>query len=364
MDLDKLEKYFRALRGKSLSLEELPPELEELGESFHTNLVEAIRSEKYKAMGRDKTFNTVSSSDQVQPFAVLKSKKIYSKCEQQFKLMEIDQNIYTNTLLRASGAVVPKLYSMFYADNRYIEIQQLAQGKPIAYSNTKMLEQNALGYIPESFNNLSSSERQAISQELFNYNIAQQQTIMSLPDEAFDKLLDTFFIFSRMGFVFDDAHGGNVLVGDNGFTVIDMDYSEIMKDLRSGRAANNKEQETVESFIAPFTTATNHVLAVYLTDPQFLELKKNNVAIFKRLTETISRRGIVIDFNENKEKPWIRGILDRYRQAIGKKSFSLHHDEILESQIKLRESLKLPKLEVPTVLEADGEHVIKVNKKA
>ena len=356
MSEEKLEQYFNKLKGRTFETSQNLAELEQLGGSFHKNLVDAIIDSNYFAMGREKTFSVVSGGDKKKSFAMLKSKKAYSKCEQQFGFTEIDDDIYVNSLLRASGAQVPKLYSMFFADSKYIEIQELAKGEPIAYTNLNFLKQKVLGCVP--IGNLTASEHKKISDELFRFNLGQQQKILSMPDEAFDKLLDTYLIFNKMGFLFDDSHAGNILIGKDGFTVVDVDYSLIMKGLRSG-GYKPTQAESIESFVAPFTNSTLTPFLEFLEPDQAEQLMFNNVEIFKKLSDAISRKNIVIDFDGNNSKLSFNSCFNQFKNAIGKERFFMKYDYILGSQISLRETLGLPKNNGLTVLETEKQKIVK-----
>lgn len=356
MSEEKLEQYFNKLKGKAIETSQDLSDLEELGGSFHKNLVQSVTDSNFMAMGKEKTFSVVSDSKKTKCFAMLKSKKTYSKCEQQFGFNEIDDDIYVNTLLRASGAQVPKLYSMFFADSKYIEIQELAQGKPIAYTNMNFLKHKVLGCVPTY--GLTSEEQSKIAAELYSYNLGQQQKLLAMPDDAFDKLLNTYLVFKRMGFLFDDSHAGNILIGKNGFTVVDVDYSLIMQELRNG-GYKPSDVDASESFVAPFTNSTLEQYLAFLEPDQKEQLRFNNVEIFKKLSDAISRRGILIDFDEKGGRLSFNSCFNQFKNAIGKERFFMKYDYILGSQIKLREKFGLPKNSGLTTLETEKQKLIK-----
>ena len=335
-----LEEYFNKLRGKSIDLNNVEPDIASLGEDIHTSLIDVIKSSNYASMGGNKTFNVITDKNGTNNFAILKSKKKYAKCEQQFKLLEIDDNIKINSILRSMGAKVPKLYTMFYADSNFIEIQELALGDPIAYSNVIFLKQKVLGG-SSSPSQLTTEEKEKVGKELYNYNVGQQQKILSLPDSAFDDLLQTYLLFGKMNFLMEDSHAGNVLVSDKGFTVIDVDYSSILHKLKF----NDKPTSlaSCESFIAPFATSTLLTFKGLLTPNQFEQIRFNNIEIFKKLFDAISRKNIIINFDTVRNSFSYNSLISQLKNSLGSERFFMKYDYILDSQIKLYESKGLPK---------------------
>ena len=73
-----------------------------------------------------------------------------------------------------------------------------------------------------------------IGEKLFNYNLGQQQNMINAPQDCYDKLYKTIEILSNHGIEFSDPHSENVLLGEKGFSLIDIDYESAVEIREKG----------------------------------------------------------------------------------------------------------------------------------
>lgn len=336
MKEQEIKEYLEKLNGKVFS--SVSPKTPVFSDNdFSYELIRVIKNDGHSDEGVYRTFEVAEKYGF--KVAVLKTKKIYSKCEQQFKLLEVDKNLELNRMLIGAGAKIAKMYAMFYADDRYIELQELILGKPLTYTNIEKLTLNALGYV--NFDDLTAEEKVKVDNEYFRYSLEMQQKLIKAPQSFFNDLLHTHMLFKKMGFVFDDAHAGNVLFGPNGFTLIDIDYSQVNEDMLKF-FMRPTEAQTLQTFLYPFTNTTeNHKFS---SVEHKKVLQKNNQKIFKKLTDAISERNIVVDYNflTGETSCDKNSCAMHYVNAIGLEDFAKNYKYILASQIKLRKKLGLP----------------------
>ena len=338
MDADKIKAYLEGLKGKSISIFGSEPELEQLGGDFHEEVIGKLKEANFVIQGRNKQCSFVDKYNF--HCAILKSKMTYSEPSIQYNQLQFDDWIYINTMFRMEGALIPKLYTLFYADKHFIEIQERVKGSPIAYSNRPHLHTKVLG---RNFEDLTQAQVEQVREELFNYNVTQQQKLIALDNKHFEKLLETLMMFAKHNFLFGDAHAGNVLLSDNGFMLIDIDYDDILYQQRS-RYAENKpvtEAEICAAFINPFLTSTYEMFMRYLTKEQIAVIRQNNVEIFKKLTDVMSAKGMLLDFNIYTFNPGSIKLGTEYIEALGEENYVKNYKYICESQIKLRQKMGL-----------------------
>ena len=180
--------------------------------------------------------------------------------------------------------------------------------------------------------NYTQEERAKLSEALYKYNLDKQQKMLNAPQEDYDKLFKTIQILANHGVQFYDCHGENVLIGEKGFTIIDINYQTALEERKCGPIAKS-DLNNVFQFISPFSFAGT--FQAFLTTEQQKVLYDNNVEILKKLVNAISNNNVVCNFTEPKIQNLFYGMIDF--ENVAKKA-----EYILESQTKLRTERKLP----------------------
>lgn len=313
---NKLIKYFNRFNGKSVNSSEIINGLKSEFET-HENQIEAILTsdDNHDAEGTQKMCAYFGDE---KVLAMLKSFKVYRAYDQENLNGKAKAIINENNKLMAEGAVIPKLYSLFFADNRYIEIQRRAVGDIIAVLNLENFSRRLL----EGVNKIDAKEYQTMfAEKLFEYNFNQQQLMLLLPQEKFDELFNTYKILNNNYFGDYDSHCENVLVSKKGFMVVDIDYDQMM--FNTNRLT---EQNLYFRFLRPFSNATT--FTKFLTPSQIESLQSNNIEILKKLVTTATNNNIELFDNENFTKVIAP-------QIVGKQNWKQNQSYILASQAKL-----------------------------
>ena len=208
-----------------------------------------IASDKYVSKGANKTC-TVLGDKKV--LACLKQKTpVKSASVESGKKLESKIRKLNNKVV-SKGALVPKIYALFFADKKYIEIQQRIKGSPIAIFNFENFTETIIDepLDPVIFN-CSEEERLLIGEKLFNYNLGQQQNMINAPQECYDKLYKTIEILSNHGIEFSDPHSENVLLGEKGFSLIDIDYESAIENREKGNTVKPNNNNNIFNFLNP-----------------------------------------------------------------------------------------------------------------
>ena len=288
--------YFNSISGKSVKTLTVVKKLSLLDGEVARLFLEKMKDEKGDAAGCFK----ICSLFKEQGFALLKSKKVYEKPDISRINRNNDVKLNLNNQLLNEGACITKYHSIFFADKRYIELQQLALGLPIAIIQDR------------TFANKLGMRLNDCYGEMFKYNLARQQEILKLPQKAFDDLFNTHLIFRKFNCRLYDCHCENLLVNKNGFTVVDVDYGELLEQQRF-----DKPKETdayVSYFIKPFSFACHPMFTKEQTD----ELVKNNIKILQRLVKAVEHKNI--EFNLEKQSLFVSammgGSIKKYEKAL------------------------------------------------
>ena len=267
--------YFNSISGKSVKTLTVVKKLSLLDGEVARLFLEKMKDEKGDAAGCFK----ICSLFKEQGFALLKSKKVYEKHDIFRINRNYDVKLNLNKQLLNDGACITKYHSIFFADKRYIELQQLALGLPIAIIQDRTFA-NKLG--------------------------------MRLNDCYGDDLFNTHLIFRKFNCRLYDCHCENLLVSKNGFTVVDVDYGELLEQQRF-----DKPKETdayVSYFIKPFSFACHPMFTKEQTD----ELVKNNIKILQRLVKAVEHKNI--EFNLEKQSLFVSammgGSIKKYEKAL------------------------------------------------
>ena len=316
----ELEEYLLSIAGQSVNAKN--PKLnkpEQIREFLQTIKTTHITAEKSGAEKYCTFYNGL---------AVLKSKGVVKKADltaaDSYGMAELSKWLIKN------GVNTPKLYSVFYADKHYVEVFDRAVGEQLYLSSADTVLKGAFGpdYDCDGFSNYTQEERKILCDYIYNFNKKSQLKMMSLPDETIDKYVKDIMFLVDAGFVNIDVNSGNVLLADNKFNIIDIDYRktlevftmrlevllgrkcdvhDVVKKLDTNPRAFNlllyNEQRTytndlAESVLFPFCSSRwfiNH-----LTEEQQQDLLMGDKVIVKRVVDALTRQGI--EFNTNRGK--------------------------------------------------------------
>mgnify|MGYP003301261508 FL=1 len=329
--IKELVDFFNNLNGKTLTPEELEQLDNSTGGNVAKQMIEAIKGDQHTKSG---AYKTCSFFGDAPVFAMLKSKQVCSKASQMFVKNKANQIIRLNNKLVTGGARIARLYSIFYADKRYVEIQQAIKGEPIAINNLSNFAKKVIGRRIDSYftTDIDPLEKKKLGDALFEYNYNQQQLMLSLPQSAFDKLFKTYVLLNRRNIRVDDNHCENLLVGKKGFTLIDLDYGKMVehnKDYKNKQTDN----KVAHDFIFPFSYTSFYT--PFLTMTQIKKLEDANVEILKRLIDAISNNKVVINAKKDMIDDVIFGMVG-IDNAIDKANY------LFQSQIELRQKQGLP----------------------
>lgn len=329
MNNEELLKYFNNFNGKAWETKKIVKEIKAKDKVKSHELDLIIGKKLFNASGANKT--CAYFGDQ-KVYAVLKSNTPYVPSYRQQVLDKNNRILGLNRELVNKGLCIPKLYSMFFADSNFIEVYERALGDVVAIAKLKNFVEKNCG-ITVDYNAVSSSVLQhKIGKAIYDFNLKQQNVMLNLPQEAFNKLFNTFYTLNEMGMRFEDTHSENVMVSNKGFTLVDLNYDKM---LQKNNRVNN--EELVSNFFDPFSFATCY--SKFLTDKQFNELNKNNLKILKKLIDAISSKNLVIC-----DKPLY--LFNSAGEVCGVEAFINNFDYLFESQNILRKNLHLPQVDL------------------
>lgn len=334
----KLIEFFNNLDGKEVTNETFANStnstINELGELLKTN-------NKVASKG---AFKTCSYFGNKQIFACLKSKTPCSSIDKFFYRNKTYQIKRINEKLISKGACIPRLYSIFFADKKYIEIQHRIAGSPVAICQLKNFSKKILGHSFDYFNFDDKEKTQSVSEyikfqkqkqkladALFDYNLTQQYVMLSLPQKAYDKLFSTILMLNDRNVKLEDNHSENLLVGKKGFTFVDLNYKQISTH-SSGNVNKQSNTDCVRDLIFPFSFSCTFVKI--LSQEQLSILERNNVMILKHLIDAVSNNKIVVEGSNN-------NILNNCMGMTGISNFLDNASFIFESQTALRQQKKM-----------------------
>ncbi len=284
-----------------------------------------IASDKYVSKGANKTCTFLGDK---KVLACLKQKTpVKSASVESGKKLESKIRKLNNKVV-SKGALVPKIYALFFADKKYIEIQQRIKGSPIAIFNFENFTETIIDEpLDPIIFNCSEEERLLIGEKLFNYNLGQQQNMINAPQDCYDKLYKTIEILSNHGIEFLDSHSENVLLGEKGFSLIDIDYESAIENREKGNTVKPNNNNNIFNFLNPFSYASSY--DKFLTKEQVKILESNNVEILKKLVDAISNNNVIGQFNLYRIKQTVLSMLDE-------ESLNKYADYIFASQTELR----------------------------
>lgn len=328
-------KFFSKLSGKELEafLQNHANEIKELTGSANTAVEElksVLQSGEFAEKGENRTCSFFGDK---KVFACLKS-NVPSKKPTILYTKKVEQQVRRlNNKLISKGARVAKIYSLFFADSKYIEVQQRIKGKPLAISNINNFSEAVVGRsIDVSLKAYTPEEKEKIGEALYKYNLTQQQKMLKTPQEYYDRLYKTVEILANHGIPFYDCHSENVLLGEKGFTIIDLNYQTALEE-RQYNGNVKSDLTNIFYFLNPFSFAGYYQF--FFNEAQQQTLNNNNVEILKKLINAISNNKVVCDFDSFK-------IADIVYGMIGTENFSKNLKYVFESQNNLRAARGLP----------------------
>lgn len=272
--------YLNSINGKELSLSELAEALKKLKGFDENKFLEYLKSAKPQKEGAFKGFYKLKKPT----VAMLKSKEPVSECNIGVLESLSDEMLELNKMLLSRGANVAKLYSMFFADKTYVEIQELMSGKAVGISNQfRFASRNGYKLDKQCFD------------EIYKHNLKQQKIMLKLDQKCFDDLLNTHLILMQAGCKLDDCHSENVLVTKKGFTVVDLDYDYLIEQQHRKNKNLLNMQTCVRNYLRTFTSACGYYND--LTTQQRLDLQNNNVLILEKTIKAIKNKGLTIDLD-------------------------------------------------------------------
>lgn len=279
----ELVDYFNRLNGKTVS----PSQIKIGNKQLNAEVISAIKKNGVDSEGACK--ECVFFGDK-KVFAMLKSKLPVKKPEAFNELTDANGLVNLNQQLINEGAKIAKTFCKFYSNQRIIEIQERFYGSEISIANLQTFSKKVLGFEFYPNTSISSENEKKLGKEIYKYNLSKQKLMLTLPQKCYDELFNTFLILNRHGLKFFDNHSGNILVGEDGFTLIDLDYEQW---LSGGMKKPYDFNSVVKDFLFPFSSAD--LFCDYLTNGQIKEFNKNNVEIYKKLIDAVSSFGIKID---------------------------------------------------------------------
>lgn len=324
-------KFFSGLSGKELEtyLQNHGHEISSKAKVTNATveqLKEVIQSRKFSETGANRTCSYFGDK---KVFACLKSKSVCKKPEMLYT-RKVEQKVRRlNNKIISKGARVAKIYSIFFADSKYIEIQHRVKGEPLAIANFENFTESIIGRrVDPLIGDYSPEEKSKLSEALFKFNLDKQQKMLNASQDDYDKLFKSIEILANHEIPFYDCHSENVLLGEKGFTIIDINYQTALEEQKSGPVVKSN-LDNLFRFLSPFSFAT--YFQFFLTDEQQKVLNNNNVEILKKLINAVSNNNVVCDFTHPKIQDIVYGM-------VGFENIAKSADYIFESQTKLRQA--------------------------
>ena len=299
-------------------------------EKISENLLKAIKDNQFSNSGSFKT--CVFFGDDKKPiFACLKSKKPYSQPQMAFIKNRDYQIKRLNDKLISEGALITPIYAriVYRQNNKGVEISKRISGDVLSVNNLSNFSKKVLGRALETDQLFSEKTpakvKEKLGNALFEYNYNQQKVMVNLPQENYDKLFKTFLIFNNHGLRFTDCHSENVMVGENGFRVIDVDYDKLI--LSKTRGTHYETNKIIFDYLNPFSYS--NLFHTLFTVEQQQKLYNNNIEILKKLVDGVTNNNSIINLSADHINELMMGM-------VGVGNFLDKHNYILESQINLR----------------------------
>ena len=267
----ELADYFNSISGTSKFIEDIKNDAPIFYGTTAKQVIEKLEeNSKADKIGSFKTCHFVNKPR----LAILKSRKYYSSDAQKIINARINEMLNINKELLENGARIPKLYGVFFVNNKYVEMQQKILGNPIA-----IIREQEFFYEHDYHNYIRYKK-------LFEYVTKQQNILVKLPQKAYDDLLNTHLLFRTYNYRYDDSHSENVLVNKNGFTIIDIDYNLMSENKKNIDPMPIGNTNCVYDFIHPFSYGANSGF----TDEQNNVIYKNNIKVTTKLLTAISNK--------------------------------------------------------------------------
>ena len=321
--MENLEKYFAEINGREFSVKE-----------EQVNKAQQIRTflRKLKTIRRNSVAEGASKNCTIiNGYAVLKSKDVVSKPDRtQFEGYDICR--FSEWLI-SQGVKTPKMYALFYADKHYYEVFEQVKGSQLALTSMDMVLKDVfgIGYDDSIKGDYTPEQRSLIGEYIFKYNRNAQKQILKLEDKHFDELLSSIIKMGRMGFVFMDTNPGNILVNEDGFVLIDIDYeqtlqafterleiltgkkcttADVLKKLETNPRAltllagvddtEKFDSDIAENFIFAFCSSCWY--ASFLEEYHREYLYETDTIILKKVVDALTRAGIYFDLEKSKQQ--------------------------------------------------------------
>lgn len=362
MDAKEFERIFNNVKFSDVNLINLYIDAKTKEEKlFAKSIVGAGRRKSCEGVSKECSF----FGDKHNKYAMLKHKQVVTKCSGQFE--NDKQVIKFNDWLISKGFNIPKLYTLFYADQHYYEIFDKAVGKEVYLVGYKNVFTHALGEDSKDEMALikpSLIQKIKINRYLYSFNIKNQKVLMNLPQEKFDELFKQYKMLYDMGFHTLDTHAGNLMVSENGFTMIDLDIERSLKNIafklpeyddNLGLADNaikfyesgkkvpypfltpNMEKDAIDdiclNFLFPFCMSRFH--ENFLNNQQRQKLYDNDMKILTKAVNAITNNKIKFDLEDSRTRNEILYCLnnnmeDYYKVCDSQDKLSNQHAQGLE----------------------------------
>lgn len=361
MEAKEFEKIFNSVKYSSVEAERLKNTAVTKEEKlFAKSIINASRRKSHEGASKECSF----FGEKNLQYALLKHKNRVNKAEMQFS--EDAEVVKFNNWLISKGFNIPKLYTLFYADEHYYEVFDRAIGKEIALVGHSNIVTQSLGKdIKDRMVLIKPNlyQKLKINRCLYNFNLKNQKILMDLPQEKYDELFRQYKELYDMGFHTLDTNAGNLMVSKNGFTIIDLDIKSSLKYIRTqlpnydeklGLAENaikfyekgerlpypylypNTQEEASEqicsNFLFPFCSSRFH--QHLLSERQCKTLYLNDMKILTKAVNAITNNNMRFNLLESKVRNHLLFCLNN---RIG------NYYEVCDSQVQLEEKEKAMK---------------------
>ncbi len=312
MKNDVLE-YFKAISGKRKNAEVVAKKLKNLNPQLGSEFAEILGGDDFNQAGANKTCTFFGDK---KVFACLKSKETAKKALDQFNVENGAEIVAYNDELISKGAQIAKVYTIFYADKKYVEIQHRVQGEPVAINAQRKFEQLAGDKIAGLDKEKDAEKiREIYGDTIFEFNYKQQELLKKLPQEAYDKLFKTFLIFRDCKTKFYDNHCENILVGENGFTLIDLNYKKMLED-RDSDKPQPSITEVIVDYVVPFSLSS--MFRRHLSPEQAQKLDNNNIQIAAKMLQSIKNNNVKFEMNNLIETEFYYMLGPKYKSILNR----------------------------------------------
>ena len=286
---DEVMNYFRKLAGKDVDSQTIADELTAISLEDSDEFMSTFAGDSFHHAGANKTCTYFG--DRL-IYAMLKSKETAKVALDQFNVKYGAEIVDYNDSLIAEGACIAKVYSIFFADKKYVELQQRIKGEPVAINSLKKVERAVASRVE----GLTEEEKiRVMGDEIYRFNHQQQELMKNLPQKAFDDLCKTILLLRDRKTRFYDNHCENILVGKDSFTLIDLNYQKMLTDYKT-KTQKPDLYDCIEDFLTPFSLSS--MLRKHLTVEQQKALDKNNYQIAKKLVKALQNNNVQINLTD------------------------------------------------------------------